>query len=68
MAEFFYMEGHGFYVWTSYGLGLVVFVALFLSTHLTTKRLSRQLARQFRMQEQPQNNMTDHNKSTIEKQ
>lgn len=54
LAEFFYMDGHGFYVWMSYGLGLITFVALFLSTHLTTKRIKQQLTRQFRMQEHTQ--------------
>ena len=52
LAEFLYMDGHGFYVWTSYGLGLVTFLGLFLSTHFTTKRIKQRLTRQFRMQEQ----------------
>ena len=52
LTEFLYMDGHGFYVWMSYGLGLVTFVGLFLSTHLTTKRINQRLTRQFRMQEQ----------------
>ena len=59
IAEFFYMEGHGFYVWMSYGLGLITFLALFLSTHLTTKRIKQQLTRQFRMQEQSDMNSID---------
>ena len=52
LAEFLYMDGHGFYVWMSYGLGLITFIGLFLSTHLTTRRIKQQLTRQFRMQEQ----------------
>jgi len=50
IAEFFYMEGHGFYVWTSYALGLITFVALYVSTFSSKKRLEKQLQRQYRMQ------------------
>lgn len=52
VAEFLYMDGHGFYVWMSYGLGLITFLGLFLSTHITTKRIKQRLTRQFRIEEQ----------------
>ena len=52
MAEFFYMEGHGFFVWTSYGIGLITFTTLYFSTRFKTKKLTKQLQRQFRIQEQ----------------
>lgn len=50
LAEFVYMDGHGFYVWSSYGLGLITFVALYVSTFSSKKRLEKQLRRQARLQ------------------
>jgi heme exporter protein D len=52
MAEFFTMEGHGIFVWTSYALGLLTFIGLYVSTFATKKRLEKQLRRQIRMQTQ----------------
>ncbi len=45
MSEFFHMGGYGFYVWTSYGLALLVLLANVLSPILLKKKLLSQLAR-----------------------
>ena len=45
MNEFFHMGGYGFYVWTSYGLALLVLLANVLSPILLKKKLLSQLAR-----------------------
>jgi len=45
MKEFFHMGGYGFYVWTSYGLALLVLLANLLSPILLKKKLLRELAR-----------------------
>jgi len=45
MKEFFHMGGYGFYVWTSYGLALLVLLANLLSPILLKKKLLSELAR-----------------------
>jgi len=45
MKEFFHMGGYGFYVWTSYGIALLILVANLLSPILLKKKLLSQLAR-----------------------
>ena len=45
MKDFFHMGGYGFYVWTSYGLALLVLLANLLSPILLKKKLLRELAR-----------------------
>jgi len=45
MSEFFHMGGYGFYVWTSYGIALLILVANVLSPILLKKKLLSELAR-----------------------
>jgi len=45
MQEFFHMGGYAFYVWTSYGLALVIFVANLLIPINYERTLLRTLAR-----------------------
>ena len=45
MREFFHMGGYGFYVWTSYGIALLVLLANLLSPILLKKKLLSELAR-----------------------
>ncbi len=45
MKEFFHMGGYGFYVWTSYGIALLILLANLLSPILLKKKLLRELAR-----------------------
>jgi heme exporter protein D len=45
MKEFFHMGGYGFYVWTSYGIALLVLLANLLSPILLKKKLLSELAR-----------------------
>ena len=45
MNEFFHMGGYGFYVWTSYGIALLVLLANLLSPILLKKKLLSELAR-----------------------
>ena len=45
MNEFFHMGGYGFYVWTSYGIALLILLANVLSPILLKKKLLSELAR-----------------------
>ena len=45
IGEFFHMGGYAFYVWTSYGLTLVVLAANFISP-LSCDRRTRTMLRQ----------------------
>jgi heme exporter protein D len=48
MAEFFHMGGYAFYVWTSYGLALIVLLANLLSPYWQRRKLLADLARRAR--------------------
>ncbi|NJO15828.1 MAG: heme exporter protein CcmD [Thioploca sp.] len=48
MNEFFHMGGYAFYVWTSYGLALLVLLANFLIPLNYERALLRTLARKLR--------------------
>jgi heme exporter protein D len=48
MKDFFYMGGYAFYVWTSYGIALIVLVANVVSPILQRRRLLADLARRER--------------------
>jgi heme exporter protein D len=54
ISEFFHMGGYAFYVWTSYGVGFVVFLALVLTTRYQHRKLIRQLRRRYRQQAREQ--------------
>jgi|GEM_PF-1832371 len=49
--EFIAMNGYGEYVWGSYGIGLIVFVGLFLMVRIQRKSLIKQLSRRYRLQQ-----------------
>jgi heme exporter protein D len=60
LAEFIHMEGHGFYIWTSYGLGILIFALLYFSTRMRNRSIIKQLKRRYRMEQREQtNNETD---------
>ena len=48
--EFIHMGGFGFYIWTSYFLGLIVFVGLIISVKQQRKKLIKQLRRRYQLQ------------------
>lgn len=48
MKEFFVMGGHAFYIWTSYGLALVILVANLLIPLNCERTLLRNMARKLR--------------------
>ena len=48
LSEFFYMDGYYLYVWVSYGLALVVMLALFISPIRRKRQLLKQLGRKKR--------------------
>jgi heme exporter protein D len=48
MSEFFHMGGYAFYVWTSYGLALIVLVANIIIPFNQERTLLRTLARKLR--------------------
>jgi heme exporter protein D len=54
MAEFFHMGGYAFYVWTSYGLALLVLVWVFFMPLRTRKQIIRELRMKYRQQERQQ--------------
>jgi heme exporter protein D len=49
LAEFFDMGGYAFYVWSSYGLALVIMVANIIQPMFWRQRVLRSLARRSRM-------------------
>jgi len=54
IEEFFHMGGYAFYVWTSYGLALVILVLIFVMPMLTKKQIIRELRMKYRQQERQQ--------------
>lgn len=48
MSEFFHMGGYAAYVWTSYGIALVVLLANLVLPWLRRRRLVTELARRER--------------------
>lgn len=48
------LDGHGFYIWMSYLIGLIVFVSLVVSVKLQKQRLVKRLSREYRMQKNKQ--------------
>ena len=52
LQEFIDMGGYGGYIWGSYGIALVVFVALFLSARAQRKSLIAKLRRRYKLKEQ----------------
>ena len=48
MNEFFHMGGYAFYVWTSYGLTLIVLVANLIIPYNQERAILRTLARKLR--------------------
>ena len=56
VREFLYMDGYGFYIWTSYALALIVLAANLIAPMITRKRLFRELTgaiRRDRMKDAP---------------
>ncbi|MBA3581423.1 MAG: heme exporter protein CcmD [Gammaproteobacteria bacterium] len=43
MTEFFAMNGHGFYIWTSYGIALILLVANLVWPALYRRKLLQTL-------------------------
>ena len=56
MTEFFHMGGYAFYVWTSYGLALVILVANLLIPIQQKRTLLRTLARKLRRKQRDYHN------------
>jgi heme exporter protein D len=50
LSEFFNMGGYAFYVWTSYGLALVVLMINLVEPRTRERRLLKSLARRVRLQ------------------
>ena len=50
LREFFHMGGYAFYVWSAYGVALVVLVANVVVPVLRARELRARLARQARME------------------
>lgn len=46
MTEFLAMDGHGVYVWSAYGVSLLVLIGVGAWPLLTMRRLTRHLRRQ----------------------
>jgi heme exporter protein D len=53
MADFFHMGGYAFYVWTSYGLVLLVLVANLVVPVVRGRRFLQQMVRRARARRQP---------------
>jgi len=50
-SEFIAMGYHGFYVWTSYGVSAVLFIALYLGVKSQNKSMKQQLKRRYSREE-----------------
>lgn len=46
-SEFFDMGGYGFYVWSSWGLTLFIFLVIVIEAKLANVKMHSQLKRQF---------------------
>lgn len=53
LREFLHMGGYGFYVWSAYGVALIVLVANVFVPLVRARELHARLARQARMERQP---------------
>lgn len=51
LSEFFYMGGYAFYVWTAYGIALVVLLFNAIAPLRYHQRLCAELARKLRLQD-----------------
>jgi len=52
--EFIDMGGYAPYIWSSYGIALVIFVALFISVKMQRKSLIDKLRRRYKLEAQRQ--------------
>jgi len=52
LQEFLYMGGYGFYVWTSYGIATIIFIANIIIPIMQRKSFLRQQALKQKRQEQ----------------
>ena len=50
LEEFFHMGGYAIYVWSSYGLALIVLLAIFIGPVLNRKRILKDLRMKYRQQ------------------
>ncbi len=50
MSEFFAMDGHGVYIWSSYAVFLLILVGDALAPRLRLRRVQRELAQRLRRQ------------------
>ncbi len=55
LSEFFHMGGYAFYVWMSYGLALVVLLAIFFGPMIAKKQILKELRMKYRQQEKLDN-------------
>ena len=56
LREFLHMGGYAFYVWSSYGIALVVLVATALSPIRQRRKLLAGIARSVRREKNPRRN------------
>ena len=54
MSEFFTMDGHGLYVWLSYGIGVSIIVGNLVFPLFKRKELMKSLARRLRRENNTQ--------------
>ena len=51
MSDFFYMGGYAFYVWSSYGLALILLTYIFVEPISARKRVIKELKIKYRQQQ-----------------
>jgi heme exporter protein D len=54
MSEFLHMGGYAAYVWSSYGLALVVYGAVYFMPKMAHKRILRALKGRYKREDQAQ--------------
>jgi heme exporter protein D len=60
LTEFFHMGGYGFYVWTSYGLALIVLVMNVLMPIRRRKQLIADCARRLRRERREKRQLVEN--------
>ncbi|MFT5452336.1 MAG: heme exporter protein CcmD [Enterobacterales bacterium] len=57
--EFIYMDGFGFYIWTSYAITAIVCIGLFVIFKIQRNQLVNQLRKRYRQEDRQEQNLNN---------